>query len=173
MLIRPFSSSDLAELLSLQTRALPVTGWKAADYVGLGREDGGLLLVAPEGNSSAQPALTGFAASRIIGAEAELLNLAVDPEQRRRGTGRALLNESIRRVLEMGASVYYLEVRASNIAALALYYSAGFRLHSIRKSYYSQPREDAHVLRLAFDSATRKAANGEARRDLPQQALAR
>lgn len=165
MRIRPFSAPDLPELLSLQKRALPVTGWKAPDYVGLSREACGLLLVAEQEDESATPVLAGFAASRVIGAEAELLNLAVDPEQRRRRMGRALLNESIRRVLQMGASVYYLEVRSSNEAALALYHSAGFRLQSIRKGYYSQPRENACVLKLALDCATGKGANGEDQRD--------
>lgn len=164
MLIRPFIELDLPALLSLQTRALPATGWGAADYVGLSREPGGVLMVAEEGNS-AELRLAGFAASRVIGAEAEVLNLAVDPERRRQGTGRALLNESIRRVIDLGASIYYLEVRCSNQAALALYHSAGFRLHSVRKGYYSQPSEDAHVLSLALDGGTDKRWGGEARQD--------
>lgn len=164
MRIRPFSDLDLAEVLSLQARALPANGWNASDYVVLSREAGGLLVVAEESNS-AQPGLVGFAASRVIGAEAELLSLAVDPAQRRRGTGRALLRESFRRARDAGASVYYLEVRSSNEAALALYYSAGFRLHSIRRGYYSQPAEDAHVLSLALDCLTGEDASREARGD--------
>lgn len=172
MHIRPFGALDLPEVLSLQARALPGAGWSASDYVCLSQEAVGLLLVA-EDIDFAPPAIIGFAASRIIGAEAELLNIAVDPARRCQGTGRALLKESIRRALCMGVSVYYLEVRCSNEAALGLYCSAGFRLHSIRKGYYSQPTEDAHVLSLALDCAALESASGEARPDLLRRVSAR
>lgn len=172
MRIRPFGARDLPEVLALQARALPAAGWNASDYVGLSQEAGGLLLVAEEFHFGL-PAIIGFAASRIIGGEAELLNIAVDPARRRQGTGRALLKESIRRALDVGVGVSYLEVRSSNEAALALYYSAGFRLHSVRKGYYSQPAEDAHVLSLALDRAAVESATGEARSDPLRRAPAR
>lgn len=149
MLIRPFTSLDLHEVMRLQGCALPSAGWSAADYLALSQNNG-LLLVAEE-SGGPYPVLAGFAASRVVADEAELLNIAVDPRRRREGIGRALLLESIRRVREAGASAYYLEVRASNETALALYNSAGFKLHAVRKQYYLRPVEDAYVLRVALD----------------------
>jgi ribosomal-protein-alanine N-acetyltransferase len=64
--------------------------------------------------------------------------------------GKALLDEARRRLLEQGAKRVYLEVRLSNRAALALYYSVGFGLHSLRKDYYREPPEDAYVLCLTL-----------------------
>lgn len=75
----------------------------------------------------------------LPGGEAELLNLAVRPEARRRGVGRALL------ALLAGRKVW-LEVRASNEAAIRFYQSQGFRVYGRRKSYYRNPEEDAVLM---------------------------
>lgn len=75
----------------------------------------------------------------LPGGEAELLNLAVRPEARRRGVGRALL------ALLAGRKVW-LEVRASNEAAIRFYESQGFRVCGRRKGYYRNPDEDAVLM---------------------------
>jgi ribosomal-protein-alanine N-acetyltransferase len=94
--------------------------------------------------------------------EMHIHNLAVHPTQRRQGIGRALLQESLRRVrfclTENGKyetdnriKTVWLEVRPSNRAALALYYSLGFQHVATRPRYYSDTGEDALVLYLKFD----------------------
>ena len=93
--------------------------------------------------------IAGFAAFHQVMDEAELRNMAVDPAHQRQGLGRELLAEGQRRLLEQGVREIYLEVRASNVPAQQLYYSAGFALRSRRKDYYSDPREDGLVLSLA------------------------
>lgn len=75
----------------------------------------------------------------LPGGEAELLNLAVRPEARRRGVGRALLALLARRKV-------WLEVRASNEAAIRFYETQGFRVCGRRKSYYRNPEEDAVLM---------------------------
>ncbi len=75
----------------------------------------------------------------LPGGEAELLNLAVRPEARRRGVGRALL------ALLAGRKVW-LEVRASNEAAVRFYESQGFRVYGRRKALLPQPGEDAVLM---------------------------
>ena len=67
--------------------------------------------------------------------EREILNLAVDPSQRRRGVARALLQAELGR----GKNQWFLEVRESNLGAIRLYQSAGFRVAGRRESYYSNP----------------------------------
>jgi len=80
---------------------------------------------------------------RVADSEIEVLQLFTVPGFRRRGIARALLRELLRR--HAGTAVF-LEVRASNAPALQLYQSAGFSTAGIRKSYYSNPYEDAIVL---------------------------
>jgi len=121
--------------------------WLEPDYQRLADSRRGLILVA-ELETVAPPKVVGFAAFHRIIDEAELLNLAVDPDHQHRGVGRALLAEARQRLLEAGTKRIYLEVRLSNKPALRLYYSVGFSLHSLRKDYYRDPQEDAYVLSL-------------------------
>jgi ribosomal-protein-alanine N-acetyltransferase len=80
--------------------------------------------------------------------EAELRNLAVEPAHQRQGVARSLLREGIRMLQHSGARRVFLEVRASNHPALALYASLGFRVNATRRSYYQDPLEDAMVMAL-------------------------
>jgi ribosomal-protein-alanine N-acetyltransferase len=82
---------------------------------------------------------------RVADGEIEILQLFTAPGFRRRGIARALLRELLDR--HAGVSVF-LEVRESNAPARQLYESAGFSTTGIRKSYYSNPYEDAIVLSL-------------------------
>ncbi len=82
---------------------------------------------------------------RVSDNEIEILQLFTVPSYRRRGIAGALLRELLDR--HTGTAVF-LEVRASNTAARQLYESAGFTTAGIRKSYYSDPHEDAIVLSL-------------------------
>src|SRR5690349_6164297 len=67
---------------------------------------------------------------------AELTRIAVGPESRRRGLGRALLVEAVELARFEGADRMLLEVAETNEAALNLYRSAGFREISRRRGYY-------------------------------------
>ena len=68
------------------------------------------------------------------------------PAHQRKGIARALLAAGIRTVQEFGVRRLFLEVRASNHPALALYASAGFGLLYTRHDYYQNPAEDALVM---------------------------
>jgi len=77
--------------------------------------------------------------------EGHITNVAVAPEARRQGAGRALVEESLRLGLENGLKAFTLEVRVSNEAALALYESFGFTRAGVRKRYYGDG-EDALIM---------------------------
>jgi len=84
--------------------------------------------------------------------EAQLLNLSVVSDARRGGLGRALLLQFIDDARRLGAEQLFLEVRVSNIAAIALYEQAGFAAVARRVEYYPPAargaiREDALVMR--------------------------
>jgi len=90
--------------------------------------------------------LTGYVMCLSAVDESTIINLAVDPDQQRRGYGSALLAFALERLAEDGIRKIYLEVRRSNLAAQELYSKYGFRHLGIRRNYYSNPVEDALVL---------------------------
>lgn len=95
--------------------------------------------------------LLAFAAWRSVLDEAELLSIAVQVQQRRQGLAAILLEGMMRIWLNGGIEKAFLEVRASNQAARALYAKHGFAQVAIRRNYYPLPaqstlREDAIVM---------------------------
>ena len=89
----------------------------------------------------------GFLVTRIIGDEAEILNMAVDPSHRRSGIGSALLTAAISAAQAQNVQNIYLEVREFNSAAIGLYRQHGFEKASERRGYYSSPTENAVVVK--------------------------
>ena len=97
----------------------------------------------------------GLALIRTVAGEAELLTIAVAPEARGRGVGRALLNAALEVAALAGAEVIHLEVAADNAAALALYAGARFERAGLRRGYYARtpgPRRDAVLLRRTLNT---------------------
>lgn len=91
--------------------------------------------------------LLAFALCHRVLDEAELLRIAVAPECRQQGLGRMLLQQTLVNLSEQGVTRLLLEVRASNVAAIALYQCCELQQDAIRKGYYetavSGVREDA------------------------------
>ena len=100
-----------------------------------------LWLTALDGETVA-----GYIGSQSVLGESDMMNLAVRPDYRRQGVGRALVE---RLIWELSADNHclLLEVRAGNDAAIALYQSLGFRQVGRRPKYYKNPPEDALILR--------------------------
>jgi ribosomal-protein-alanine N-acetyltransferase len=78
----------------------------------------------------------GLVLARVVADEAEILTLAVLPEMRRQGRGRALLAAAAARAAACGAAVMYLEVAEDNAAAKAMYAAAGYVPVGRRPGYY-------------------------------------
>lgn len=81
----------------------------------------------------------GFALGRVVAGEAELLTIAVAPEARRQGVGRAVLAAFEAEARARAAAVAFLEVAADNAAARALYHAAGWAETGRRQGYYTRP----------------------------------
>lgn len=77
--------------------------------------------------------------------ELEILNLAVTPEERRKGFGRRILSAALQVARKMGMEKALLEVRVGNHAAIALYRGCGFRQTGVRPRYYTDSGEDALI----------------------------
>lgn len=85
--------------------------------------------------------------------EADIQTIAVAPAARRRGLGRTLVIQLVREAAERGAREVFLEVRADNPGAEALYTEIGFEPIGVRAKYYQPDGVDAIVMRLAVTSA--------------------
>ena len=92
-------------------------------------------------------AVAAYCSFWLVFHELHLNNLAVRPECRGRGLARALLTHVLREGARLGARRATLEVRRSNTTARRLYERVGFRVGGTRPDYYTEPAEDALVLR--------------------------
>ena len=76
------------------------------------------------------------------------MTLGVLPDARQKGIGRALTTALLQHCRDQGVRQVFLEVRAGNEAALALYRDLGFKIIDRRRRYYRNPEEDAAIMRL-------------------------
>ncbi len=94
--------------------------------------------------------LVGYIIARISNPETHILNLTVKSDFRGKGLGTSLVELIINDSKIRGSEEIFLEVRVSNIEAIALYRKLNFERIGIRKNYYesSTGREDAYVYKL-------------------------
>lgn len=91
--------------------------------------------------------IVGYIGAWIVQGEAQITNVAIDPEFRRRGIGESLLREFESIVKNSrGVSALTLEVRPSNLGAIRLYEKLGFISVGRRPRYYVDNNEDAIIM---------------------------
>lgn len=90
----------------------------------------------------------GYAGAWCVAGDADITNVAVHSHYRRKHIGEMLLERLIEELIQKNADNIRLEVRKSNIGAIALYEKAGFKQIDIRKNYYQDNKEDALILEL-------------------------
>lgn len=135
-----------AQMAALHGASFP-RGWSVAEIEDLLTKPTTLAVTAPQG----------FAILQIIAPEAELLTIVIDPALRGQGHGRTLLRQAVLAAAQHGAPNMFLEVDASNAAALALYRSVGFAQTGRRKAYYAHAdgsRSDAITMAHAAQTRT-------------------
>jgi [ribosomal protein S18]-alanine N-acetyltransferase len=153
------SESDIDALLDVERRSNPHP-WTREHFENALR-DGYLCFVARDTQSAGEQSaehgsnVVGFAMARVLVDDAELLLVAVHPSHRRTGCATLLLNTLIRRLAENAKSPLHLEVRTSNITAIAFYEARGFVRSGLRKNYYpngvlGNQREDALLMQKAL-----------------------
>lgn len=96
--------------------------------------------------------IIGYALTMMVLDEAHLLNLSISKRYQKQGLGRLLLEHMIYVARTLSATNMFLEVRASNISAIALYENIGFNEMAVRRGYYpaQNGREDAILMGLAI-----------------------
>jgi len=133
----------LDQVLAIELKSFPIPWSHQAFMFEVTENDFAFYIVALlEGR------VAGYAGMWIVLDEAHITNVAVHPDLRGRGLGRALMTELLGRAAVLGAERISLEVRPSNRAARTLYKSLGFVDRGVRRKYYSDNNEDAIIMWL-------------------------
>jgi ribosomal-protein-alanine N-acetyltransferase len=139
MLIRRLTYSDLPHVIAIERRAFP-TPWSLSMFVlELSKPSGICLAAEVDGR------LAGYLVCSRYDTVWHLMNVAVDPAQRRQGIASALMS-NLFDTADRPHEQYTLEVRESNDGAIALYERFGFRGAGHRRAYYHDNREDALIM---------------------------
>ena len=154
MPIRPLESRDIDSILAIQSACPEIAQWKSADYerVVHGEMSGWIFETVAEQTATEQKSGThhvenvaGFLVARRVAHEIEILNFAIRPDARRRGSGAALLECALSWARTFSAEQAILEVRSAN-AALRFYQRHQFQIVGRRRNYYVAPNDDALLL---------------------------
>ena len=114
--------------------------WSEDDFAALLADAAVFAIVVRRQSFFGVRRLAGFVLVRVAADEAEILTIAVRPENRGRGFGRLLMEEALRRLYRERVAACFLEVDRGNQAAVSLYRSLGFVVAGERKRYYPDPR---------------------------------
>lgn len=95
-------------------------------------------------------AVIAYGGCYLLGDDADITNIATHPDYRRRGAAAAVLQALTAYAREKGMLAVHLEVRQSNVPAIALYEGFGFAVDGIRKNYYKNPTENAVLMTLSL-----------------------
>ena len=136
--IRRLTYADLPQVVAVERRAF-TTPWSLAMFVLELSKPSGVCLAAV-----VETELAGYIVCSRYDTVWHVMNVAVDPDQRRRGIATALISALLDRIGD-DAQVT-LEVRRSNAGALALYERFGFRSAGLRPRYYADNGEDAVIM---------------------------
>jgi len=137
--IRPLVYADLPQVIEVERRAFP-TPWSLAMFVlELSKPSGVCLAASIDGR------LVGYVICSRYETVWHVMNVAVDPDQQRRGVASTLLSSLYERVGDSEAR-FTLEVRRSNQVAIDLYQRDGFRAAGLRRRYYQDNGEDAVIM---------------------------
>lgn len=103
-----------------------------------------------------QNKIIGYCGMWVIFEEGHITNLAIDPAQSCKGYGHQMLEAFIDEADKLGVTDLTLEVRFGNASAIHLYNKSGFRSVGLRKGYYLDNGEDAHIMWLKIERGDRK-----------------
>lgn len=147
VLIRTVSASEAQAVRSIAEQA-GIEAWTTKQYAEEASRNGTVFYLA-----ELRREILGFISGRVVpgshsGVDGEIYNVAVKPDSRRRGTGKHLLKTAVDRFRSAGCTAIWLEVRASNENAIQFYENNGFAAVGRRIGFYSNPAEDALIMKL-------------------------
>lgn len=150
--IETMENDDVESILKIQHET-SLSVWKKSDYLNeIVKTDSLCKVARTEGNE-----VVGFAVVRLLLGDyekfdsAEIYNIAVTAEFQKHGIGQLLFDEVKSVLSEKDVSEIWLEVRKSNENAKRFYLKNGFIKEFERKNYYTNPTEDAFILKLNYE----------------------
>ena len=144
--IRRLTYADLPRVIAVERRAFP-TPWSLAMFVLELSKPSGICLAAwrTRAGGAGEDQLCGYLICSRYGTVWHVMNVSVDPAERRAGIATALLESLIERIDDPEAP-FTLEVRVSNVPAIRLYERFGFLTAGLRRRYYADNQEDALIM---------------------------
>ena len=139
MIIRPMTEMDLEEVAILEKEIFS-TPWSKESFRESLAQSYSHFFVAEEEK------IVGYCGVHNLGGDGEITHVAVDSLFRGRGIALQMLDYAMRETSKAGVEAFTLEVRASNIPAIALYEKLGFVSKGVRKNFYENPTEDAVIM---------------------------
>lgn len=142
--------TDVPEVASLERATFGQMAWHAQDFEAAISSscDHPLVLRASE-----DPHIIGYAVLRILAPEAEIEDICIASAARQNGAGTDLMKHMLGLAEAEGVTRIFLEVRAHNDAARALYRNNGFVDSYVRKAYYQAPTDDAIIMMKEINHA--------------------
>jgi ribosomal-protein-alanine N-acetyltransferase len=128
----PMRSEDLDAVMEIERRSFPEP-WTPGLFLHELKVPFSKTILAWRGD-----AIVGYICRWLVGDEVHILNIAVRPETRQSGIGRALVALVMAEAEQVRAAVVTLEVRRENEAAIALYRTFGFTERGVRRNYYAR-----------------------------------
>lgn len=139
-MIRRATNDDIPEIHEIEVRNFSLPWSEDSFHDALAYDDTLFFVDEEEGK------IAGFALLRLFPDEAELYNIAVGEEFRRRGIADSLMNTLTDECDKRRIERILLEVRQSNSPARELYKKHGFTVLGVRAKYYDEPKEDAVIM---------------------------
>ena len=150
IIIDSMTREDVDQVLAIEQTAFTMPWSRNLFLSEFRNQKVSLMLVARSPEDASK--VVGYIVCWAVADELHILDLATASSWRRTGVARRLVLAAIRNGNERGALRAFLEVRASNTAALLLYDSLGFIRSCVREGYYDMPVEDAVVMSLERDA---------------------
>lgn len=144
MTVKKATLDDVAKIAYMEKICF-VHPWSEKSIEDEMTKDGSVFLLAYSGEEA-----VGYIGMSVVLDEGYVANLAVLPNFRRQGFGKALLFNLLKEAESKKLAFVTLEVRALNQNAISLYESFGFEKAGVRKNYYKEPLEDALLLTKYF-----------------------
>ncbi|MBI9011275.1 MAG: ribosomal protein S18-alanine N-acetyltransferase [Clostridiales bacterium] len=140
-MIRSMTVGDLDQVMLLELACFSVPWTKEAFESELLKNQLAHYIVIEEDNE-----IIGYGGVWYIMDEGHITNVAIHPEHRKKGLGKKLVQGMIDAAISHEINHMTLEVRKSNVAAIALYEHMGFEVAGVRPKYYTDNNEDALIM---------------------------
>jgi ribosomal-protein-alanine acetyltransferase len=164
-ILRTATPGDLDAIMAIETPTFGTDAWSAETMRGELASEHTVYIVATESVATESEVAESGAVGMVVGyvgllaplhnGDADIQTIAVAPSVRRRGLGRMLMVAVLRHAVDRGDPNVFLEVRADNPNAQALYLSLGFEQIAVRPHYYQPDDVSALIMRATISERSR------------------